>query len=109
MLASLAKAGGTEVPATFLPPPNAAVRRALQKPVSGDFHAEPVRQVFGALFQQLPANVVITLHNPIEPTFTGKFAGVPFRTAIFVVAKATACQIEWTVGSDGTRLIRIHD
>jgi len=107
--AIFAKAADPDIPNSFFPPPNDAVRRAFQKPISGNFNAEPVSQVFGSLFRQLPANFVFSSHKPVEPRFTGKFDDIPFRTAIFLVAKATACKIEWTTRPDGARLISIHD
>src|SRR5207249_4144300 len=99
-IAVLASTAGSDVPATFLPPPTDALRRVLETPVSGDFRSEPARQVFHSLFRQLPANLVFGSTKQTEPTFTGKFDHVPFRIALFQVAQATGYKVEWTARPD---------
>ena len=104
-----AVAAEQKVPATFLPAANARMQKALETPVTGDFHNERVAVVFGKLFAQLPANLAFKSEKAAPVTFTGRFDGVPFRTALFRVAKATGYAVEWTKREDGALLISVHD
>jgi hypothetical protein len=107
--ALLASAAEPEAPATFLPSPDERLRRVLETPVSGDFHATPIAEVINRLFQQLHANVAFKSGKHLPPTYTGTFEKLPFRTALFRVVHATGYTAEWTTREDGARLMSIHE
>ncbi|WP_348542665.1 hypothetical protein [Chthoniobacter sp.] len=109
VLAVVANTAELKAPATFLPPPNDHLRHVLETPVSGDFHAADIREVFGNLFGQLRINLIFKREKKAPPTFTGNFDRVPFRAALFRILQSTGYTAEWTTRPDGAQVISIHD
>lgn len=100
------------VPADFLASGLPAVNKALQTPVSGEFHNATFREVFGHLNKQAHFNSVVKFERlgaPVKvPTFTGTFKDTPFRTALFQLVSATSMKAALNTNPvDGRLLIAI--
>jgi len=89
------------VPADFLPTTVPAWQRILAAEVTADFRDTPLSDALTFILRRSDANLTSRFGGDALPTITRKFERVPFRTALYLLARDSRATVTWELTPDG--------
>ena len=90
------------IPDIFLQTTDPGWQRILGTEVSEDFHEAPLSDALVFISRRSGANLITRFDNGEPPPVTRKFERVPFRTALYLLARDSGATVTWAMTPEGS-------